>query len=65
MKKSVLSISKKDLAYERWLRKFFKAPSSKELDDKELDDKELDDMEKEALKLKAQNNPYYQPLQGA
>lgn len=57
MKKSVLSISKKDLAYKRWLRNFIKAPSSKELD-------ELDEMEKEALK-KPQNNPYYQPLQGA
>jgi len=56
MEKHVLSISeKKNLAYERWLRKFIKAPSSKE----------LDDMEKEALKLKPQNNPYYQPLQGA
>lgn len=32
MKKAVLSISKKDLAYERWLNKFIKAPSSKELD---------------------------------
>lgn len=55
MKKSVLSISKKDLAYERWLRKFIKAPSSKK----------LDDMENEAFKTKPQNNPYYQPLQGA
>ncbi|WP_164967813.1 hypothetical protein [Halarcobacter bivalviorum] len=54
MKKSVLSISKKDLAYERWLRNFIKAPSPKE----------LDEMEKEILK-KPQNNPYYQPLQGA
>ncbi len=55
MEKHVLSISeKKDIAYEKWLRKFFKAPFSKE----------LDAMEKEALK-KPQNNPYYQPLQGA
>lgn len=56
MKKSALSISvKKGLAYERWLRKFIKAPSSKK----------LDDMENEAFKTKPQNNPYYQPLQGA
>lgn len=55
MKKAVLSISKKDLAYERWLNKFIKAPSSKELDARG----------KESLKIKPQNNPYYQPFQGA
>jgi len=42
-------------SFEEWLNYYSKEPTSKE----------LDEMEKEALKPKPQNNPYYQPLQGA
>lgn len=43
-----------NLSFEEWLDHFSKEPTSQE----------LDEMEKETYK-KPQNNPYYQPLQGA
>ena len=42
-------------SFEELLNHFSKEPTSKE----------LDDMEDEICKNKPQNNPYYQPLQGA
>ncbi len=45
----------KDLSFAQWHDFFSKEPTSKE----------LNDMEDEACKNKPQNNPYYQPLQGA
>ena len=44
-----------DLSFAQWLDYFSKEPTSKE----------LDEMENEIKKNQSQNNPYYQPLQGA
>ena len=44
-----------DLSFQEWLDYFSKEPTSKE----------LDDMENEVRKNNPQNNPYYNPLQGA
>lgn len=45
-----------DWSFKEWLEHFQNRPFTS---------KELDEMENEVFKNKPQNNPYYQPLQGA